>query len=128
MKIAAAGHLDPFQRVGPAQCPLWVIPSVRGLQNQASGGKERIGHLELVAPLVVVQLPPAPRHDHEHLLLGEGRQGPIEEDLELGGDGMAALEDGSRHLVHRRRARRPHLLSRRVLAQAEVSESCNGEG
>ena len=81
-------------------CPLWVIASVRGLQNQASGGKERIGHLELVAPLVVVQLPPAPRHDHEHLLLGEGRQGPIEEDLELGGDGMAALEDGSRHLVH----------------------------
>ena len=83
-------------------CPVPIVGHTEraGIAKPASGGKERIGHLELVAPLVVVQLPPAPRHDHEHLLLGEGRQGPIEEDLELGGDGMAALEDGSRHLVH----------------------------
>ena len=125
MKIASAGHLDPFQRVGPAHCGSY---GACGDCKTRQAVKERIGHLELVSPLVVVQLPAAPRHDHEHLFLGEGRQGPIEEDLELGGDGMAALEDGSRDLVHCRRARRPHLLSRRVLAQAQVSESCNGQG
>lgn len=88
----------------------------------------RIGHLELVASLVVVQLPAATRHDHKDLLLGEGRQGAVEEDLELGGNGMAALQDRPRHLVHCRCTRRPHLLPRGVLAQAEVSKSCNGQG
>ena len=99
-----------------------------GIAKPASGGKERIGHLELVAPLVVVELPAATGDDHEDLLLGESRQGPVEEDLELGGDGVAALQDGSGHLVHRRGARCPHLLPRGLLAQAQVAESCNRQG
>lgn len=90
-------------------------------------GKRMDAHLKLVSPLVVVQLPAAAADDGEHLLLLEGRQHPVQEDLQLGGNGVAALEDGPGHLVHGGGGRHLALLLDGVLlhrSEAQISESC----
>ena len=90
-------------------------------------GRSTTRYLQLVSSLVVVELPAAAGHDHEDLLLGQGAEGAVQQDLQLGGDGVAALQDGPGHLVHGRGAGDAHLLAL-LLAQAQVPQSWKEEG
>ena len=91
-------------------------------------------YLKLVPPAVVLEVPPAGPEDGPPVLGLEGPEGPVQRDLEAGGDGVAAVEDAAADLQYggagqlpatRRRVTLPAAGLITAAAQAQVPQSCN---